>query len=128
MTASVTVVRESKNPISNTKGSYNIEADGIDYRPVEIPAGGTDVEVSVVFAIADLKLISIHSDKDVTLETNDAAAPGETFNLIANRPLIWDHQDYLSNPFTVDVTKFFFTNAGDDIAKVKILISKDSTP
>lgn len=93
-----------------------------------IPAVTNDVEVAAVFSVASLKMVFILSDKDVTLETNSSSAPDQTISLLANKPLFWYEGAYHANPFTDDVTKFFFSNAGATDANVRIRILRDGTP
>ena len=93
-----------------------------------IPATTNDREVAAVFTVASLKSVFIISDRDVTLETNSSSAPAQTINLLANKPLYWYSGAYHANPFTVDVTKFYFSNAGAVDANVKIRILRDATP
>lgn len=93
-----------------------------------IGAGLTDVLVDFDFVVARLKSIIIVSDQDVTLEVNSAAGSGGTFSLLANKPLIWYTGSYYTNPFTVDATALYFSNAGAADAAVKIAALMDPTP
>lgn len=94
-----------------------------------IGAGLTDVLVDTFdFIVARLKSIIVLSDKDVTMEVNSSAGSGGTFALQANKPLVWYTGSYYANPFSVDVTALYFSNAGADAATVKIAALVDPTP
>ena len=92
-----------------------------------VQAGQTDVLCDVDFLTADLESVYILSDQDVTLETNDGAAPDDTISLRAGVPLDWRRGGYHSNPFTANVSAFYFTNAGASGATVKIRILSNVT-
>lgn len=116
----------SGTPLS---ASVVVSSEGEDNREVTVPLATNDVEVAIAFVLASLKSIYILSDKDVTLETNSASAPDNTFALKANKPFVWYSDSGVLNPFlTNPVTKFFFSNAGAANATVKIKCLKDSTP
>ena len=94
-----------------------------------INAGQTDVPVDTFdFIVARLKSIIILSDEDLTLEVNSTAGSGGTFALQANKPLIWYAGSYYANPFSVDVTALYFSNAGANNANVKMAALVDPTP
>lgn len=98
---------------------------------VAIPANTTNKEVDIDFVFSRAKNIFITSDKALTLKTNDTTTPGDTISLPANVPVIYDSQGVGTNPFTADVTRFYFTNAaaaGQPDANVKIRIAYDPTP
>lgn len=93
-----------------------------------IPGATNDVEVAVVFTMAQLICISINSDKDVTLETNSSSAADNTYAIKAGKTFYWGKNTGIANPFTANVTKFFFSNAGAGAATVRIRILRDGTP
>jgi hypothetical protein len=46
----------------------------------------------------------------MTIKTNSPTSPGNTINLVAGVPLIWDASaGYYPNPFTTNVTGFYVT-------------------
>lgn len=85
-----------------------------------VVAGASDVEADISFPFAGVKACCLVSDKDVTVKTNSSSTPGDTITLTANKPLIWYDGARGVNPFTADVTKLFFSNAGGSIANVKV--------
>lgn len=48
---------------------------------------------------------------DLTVKTNSTGSPDDTINLTDGEALIWKSGGYFDNPLTVDVTKFYLTNA-----------------
>ncbi len=88
----------------------------------------TDGLLNIAFDKDDVKSIYILSDQAITIETNDGVSPGNTINLVANQPLVWQTGDYYTNKFTVDVTAFYITNTSGSTASLKIRILSDATP
>lgn len=82
-----------------------------------------DVFVAAAFAIAKLKSIIITVTEDTTLETNDGGTPVDTINLKAISAFQWGVGEERANPFTVDVTGFYFTSSdsGDAVVKIELL-------
>lgn len=104
------------------QGAANLEIDET------IGPTTTDVLVNAVFPVANVKSVVVTSDRDVLLETNDGTTPGNTLNLKANVPYIWNTDSYDANKFTVNVTKLYFTNAGANAANVSLRVIYDPTP
>ena len=104
-------------------------ADGNSGRDITLPDSTTDQEVEMVFTLTGLKSIYIHSDKDITLETNTTAGV-DTIAIKANQAFVWNTEieNYFANPFSADVTKFFLTNASGGDATIQIEVLHDSTP
>ncbi len=95
---------------------------------VAVAAETNDVQVLANVDLTYLKAVHITSDQDVTLETNSSSAADDTIALKANNALIWAHDSYFANPFSVDISALYFSNAGATAATVKIWILTDSTP
>lgn len=95
---------------------------------VSIPDAASDLLVNFTLDVSVLQSIYIHSDQDVTLETNDGAAPTDTINLKAGVPYIWAIGDYFTNKITADITALYFTNASGSAAVVDIEALTDPTP
>lgn len=104
-----------------------ITSEGFFEPSVSIPIQA-DKEVAVAFAVADLKSIMIFVSGNVTLETNDGTTPDDIFALKVDEPLVWNNKSKCANPFTEDVTAFFFTNATAAAVEVDIYILLDVTP
>lgn len=76
---------------------------------------GATVEIDVgSITVAKVQSLVLHSDQvSVTVNTNAAdASGGETFALGAAKAIGWNTSLNYANPITVDITKFFVTNAG----------------
>ena len=67
----------------------------------------------------------LRSDQAVSIKTNSTASPGQTINLVANQMIQFGLSMGLTNPFTVDVTKLYVSNAGTVNAnfKVRVLVT-----
>ncbi|MFQ5414660.1 MAG: hypothetical protein ACE5E6_09405 [Phycisphaerae bacterium] len=87
----------------------------------------TDQQVNIAIDVSQLKSIYILSTQNILLETNNAATPTDTINLLANVPYMWDASSYFTNKITADVTKMFFTNSSGATATVKIETLEDVT-
>jgi hypothetical protein len=83
---------------------------------VEVVVGaGLTVEVDVgTINIADVVSLVMHSDQvNVTVNTNASdGSGGQTFALGAAKALGWNNALSFANPVTIDIDKFFITNAG----------------
>lgn len=88
----------------------------------------TDFLININLDVDKLSLIYIESDQDVTLETNDGTTPQESFSLLANKPLVWHSGSHLANPFSGDITAFYFTNASGSNANIKVRALQDPSP
>lgn len=110
-------------------GSRTISAaSGIEFDET-VAIAGTDILVNIAFPVANVKSFYIVSDKDLTLETNNSAAPINTIALKANVPYHWVAADsYDTFKLTADVTKFYFTNASGALATVRCRVIYDPTP
>ena len=125
LSAAMTVTVINGDTVQST---VSTTGEGIANRDVAVGNGVTDKEVAIAFLAASLQFMLITTDKDLTLETNDGAAADDTFTLKAGVPFFWQKNSGITNPFTADVTKFFFTNAGGTSASVKIRCMFDATP
>lgn len=93
-----------------------------------ISSSSSDVEVTIAFEMAGLQAIVIYSDVTLTLETNDGSSADDTFTITAAKPFVWYKDSGVPNPFTADVTGFFFTNGTGGNATVNIRGVADATP
>ena len=69
------------------------------------------------------------SDKAITVETNSGSAPGNTFTLVANEPVVWHENGGMAvNSFlAADITSLFVTNASGAAAQFQIRSLSDPT-
>lgn len=79
-------------------------------------AADDTTEFPVPLDVSKLVAFYVRSDKDVTLNTNDAVtlAADDTFELEAGKALIWNTNRGIC-PLTVDVTSLFVINADPDV-------------
>jgi hypothetical protein len=103
--------------------SFDQEAEGCDIIDISIASNQTDKLVSATFAYATLGAIIILVSQNMTLQTNNGTTPDDEFALKATRPFAWVALTGVPNPFTADVTAFYFTNT--TAGTVKAFIFKD---
>lgn len=104
------------------QGAASIEIDEV------VLAAGTDFLINDNFPFANVKSFVVTSDQDVSLKTNSTSSPGNTLALKANVPYIWNSDSYDTFKITVDVTKWYATNAGAVNANLKFRRLSDPTP
>ena len=94
-----------------------------------IDTGTTDQEVVLAIDYSQLKLLFIHSDQAITIETNaDDATGGQAISSAADVPYCWWYGSGITCPITDDVvTNIFITNASGSTATIKIKGNYDST-
>jgi len=83
---------------------------------ISVPASTTDQVFAIAIDISELESIFLYTDGALTIETNSGGSPNDTFVFTANKPLVWVSGmptiDTVSgNPFDVDVTALYLTNA-----------------
>lgn len=102
-------------------------------REVTVPPSTDNLLVNLAIDVDKLKCIYLHSDQDLTFETNDPDAPepptGNVIELKTDNPYIWYEGSYFANLLTVDVTKVYLTNASETATAIlKINGVEDATP
>lgn len=90
-----------------------------------IANGAVDQEIILGIDTSQLQCIVLHSDRDLTIKTNDSAAPTDTLTMQAGIPRVWRTGDYAALFLTADVTKIFVSNASGADANLKILTLED---
>lgn len=105
-----------------------ISADADEKRSLSIPDATTDQQVDIAFNDARLKSIWISSSQTITVKTNSAGTPQETFTIEPGHPLLWTEKMPIANPFAGNVTAMFVSNASGAQADVEIRVGHDSTP
>lgn len=124
-----TVIQSVQTPSGQLNAGTKTYQGAANLELSEIIAGlATDFLVNMAFKVANVKSVVITSDQDITLETNSGASPGNTIAIKANVPYIWNTDSYDTSKFTVDVTAFYFTNAGANPANVEGRVLYDPTP
>jgi hypothetical protein len=99
-------------------GSSTYEASAEENFIVDVVSGDT-LEIDLAIDVSQLVSFAIYSTKDITLKTNDLSAPAQTQAIVEKVAFGWNEDDPGANPLTVDVTKHFLVNDGDDDAVVK---------
>jgi hypothetical protein len=67
--------------------------------------------------VSEVKMLAIRSDVAVTIKTNDAVTPANTFELAANQSYLWPlgdgaMKDSFGGPITTDITSLHVINGG----------------
>jgi hypothetical protein len=89
-----------------------------------INTGVSNQQQNIAFIKANLQLIIVLADQNLTLKTNSSGSPQETISLLANKSYLWfvGNGNGLANPFAGDVTTMYFSNASGTNANVKIRV------
>lgn len=94
-----------------------------------IPAGTTDGQINIAITRANVKSLVFYASKGVTVKTNNAATPTDTFTLADGQSRIWGNDELLSRlVITADVTALFVTNAGAAASDFRVEALIDTTP
>lgn len=126
--ASMTVTKKVVTPTKtfNTPKTYTASQPfGLDD---EAAPGSATTEMNLDIDVSAVKAFFIHSDKNVTIKTNDVDTPGNTLALVANEIYEWDEDDLAAFKLTVDVIKIFVVNAGTEEATINCYGVQDATP
>ncbi len=76
-----------------------------------IASGATDYGILAAIDVSNVQAFAMWSDRNLTIETNNAGSPANTINLLAGVPYIWEAGGYETFKLTTDVTQLFITNA-----------------
>lgn len=86
----------------------------------DVSDGVTDELLLMGVDVSELKVVYLHSDAALTLETNDGTTPADTIALAANTPVLWVSGDPAANkPLGTDVTGLYKTNASGGSARLR---------
>jgi hypothetical protein len=109
-----------------TTASYRITYDQSSSLDTSIAANSNNSIVAFTLDTSILESLLMLADQDLTLRTNNNAAPGDTINLKANRPLIWNGEDgYFASPFANNVSVLYVTSTATVSASLKIYTLTD---
>ena len=79
----------------------------------------TDLEVACVLDQSQLKALYIKSDQVIKIETNSGSEAADTFDLVADLPMLWSVTDGNTVcPITTDITALFITNSSGSTANL----------
>jgi hypothetical protein len=79
---------------------------------IVVPAGTTNMAVTVAFPFANIQSIVFDSTQNLTILTNSTSSPGNTISLNANFGIFWGQGFLAAKPLTADVTALYMTNPG----------------
>lgn len=129
-----TVIVQYKNSSGTIVSTWTV-TDGVEVEIDEtIPGETEDMQIDIAVTAANIKAMSLYSDKAITIKTNDDETPDDTFELAAKKQLFWfsdlDAATGLnaSVPVTTDLTALYVTNEGSSSANFKARFLLDQTP
>jgi hypothetical protein len=101
-------------------GTYSVAsavAAGLRKSVFEIIPENSTTELVFDLDVSEVKLLAIRSDVAVTIKTNNALTPSNTFELAANQSYLWPlggaaMRDTLGALITADITSLHVVNAG----------------
>ena len=111
-----------KKVVTTSGAENNVDED--------VPDSSTNLPVAWACDFSQMKSFYMVSNQNIIVYTNDlgSGAPDNTFNLVANEPMVWTENCGLANPFTADVTAgLYVTNASGAIANFQIRKLEDPT-
>lgn len=106
-----------------------ISGSSRNYAETNVAASQTNTQFDVEIDVTNAKVISIVSDADCTIKTNNSSTPADTLTLVANKPLVWDETQTkdaaaaIEKFLSADVTTLYVTTGaiGAAGATIKIL-------
>jgi len=122
------ITRSLNDGIETTTKTVTLTAEGqVRLDPV-IAAAAANAPVDVAFPYARIKSVKLEnvSSAQMTVKTNDADTPAQTFTIAANDMIEWKDGDPFTNPFTADVTRFYVTSVPGGTLRIRVLY--DPTP
>lgn len=104
--------------------NMNYTVDLVSKIDDSIPAATVDAEYAVAIDLTKLQVFVMQATVAMTIKTNDAAVPQESFVLAPNVPLMWE----AGNPpiFLGDVTALFISNATANPGTFTMLVGTNS--
>lgn len=126
-------LRFGSTPAGGTAHNQDVDitSESVQLHSFTVAGTTTDQQQSIAVDISQLKSLYIHSDQNITCETNSSSAPQETLTILANKPLQW-YSDMpgvaVGDLFAGDVTSTYWTNAGATLANVRWEMCLDSSP
>ena len=91
-------------------------ADSETKESLTVPVSTTNLPAAMAFTLSKVQLIYISTNTDVTLKTNSTSGSQDTILIKAGKPLVWYAGSALANPFSGNVTAFYFTNLNTTVA------------
>lgn len=111
-------------------GQLTSLGEGLAGRSIEVDAGETDRLINESIDCEELVQLFIVADRHLTLKTNDAVNPQETFELQPGVPVLWYEGigTNVNDLFVGDVDSFFVTNHDKSAGTLTIAICKGHPP
>ena len=106
-------------------GTRTVQADGELKRDIALTGVSTNVLIAATVPLAGLKAVVISATAPCTLKTNSSSAPADTFNLVANSPIIWT-AGVGGAPFSADISALYASAPADCNLTIWFLV--DATP
>lgn len=96
-----------------------------------IPAGTTELVFDL--DVSEVKMLALRSDVAVTVKTNSASSPANTFSLGANESFLWPmgdgaFKDSLGAVVSTDIAKLYVVNSGSVEGTLRLDAFVDPTP
>ena len=128
-----TVTVTHRNAAGTVSNSRTYETETFQPIKVTLTSSQANKKVDVAFPYARLKSIIVKTPVDIHIYTNAASSgsPANTLVIASETGLDWDVDSGFTNPFSANVTSFYFTN--DEAVAVtadnpiEILIALDPT-
>jgi hypothetical protein len=108
--------------------SHTHSADAQSSIDIDIADATTDQLVDFVLDVSEIKSFFMVADGIITIETNSSSAPPDSWTTVANVPIVWHSDSPHANPFSVDVTALYLTNASGASVRFQLEVVFDSTP
>lgn len=107
----ISIVENSDDTVSQTRARDETIADST-----------TDAQIDFEVDISELRAFGMVASVAMTVKTNSAGSPQETFTLAAGKPVFWVVGE--TAIFAGDVTSVFVTNASGDDGQLKLLAAE----
>lgn len=133
---SVKINRSVSGAVTGYSSSEDVQAGALSRVEEIIPAGATDLQVAFVADVSQIAaFLARAAVGNLTVKTNDASSPANTFELGVAAPGNILYPGYAGDqlvdsggsPITTDITSLFVTNAGEADAVLHVDMIFDPT-
>lgn len=111
-----------------TSKSYTKTGEAEQNLDFDIASTTTPHEVSFTMTASMMKAIFLNSNYQTHVKTRSTSAPGDSFTLKADKPLVWTDDFSSTSPFTTNVDKLYFYNTSGTTATVTGYSVYDAIP
>lgn len=123
-----TITVDCETPSGTLSNGKAYSGDGETLLSPVVPDASTDFDIAVAIDISQIQSISLVSDQEVLVQTNNGSSPDDEFTLKAGVMKQWTTDSYEDLFLTADVTVLYVTNASGEDAQLELRIVYDSTP